>query len=1043
MIVTTTSRVTSGSVNLPVKFHFKGDEWDDLVKTAVFIGSGEERDVALITDECAVPADVLAEAGGDLKIGVYGRLANGATVIPTIWGRVQYIYEGTEMSEPSPHDPEPDWTAQVQQAAATALTKATAVEEAAARGDFDGISPAVTISEITHGHSVTITDRDHPTGQSFPVLDGDSAYEQAVAGGYEGTEAQFNEELASFKELSDEAKDAAPFYAEYGVTTKAEIETAINGKRQIYLHHGNLGGIVAPYTGTFLYADIWGEGTGYGFALTNGNFQYVYELKSEWTYSIYDLTAPAQRAETAAAAAASSKTEAEGSATAAASSATAAAGSASDAATAKTAAEAAQTAAAASAAGASDSADSAASSATAASGSATSAASSATAAGNAQAAAETAQGAAEDAQEAAEAVLASIPADYTELSGDVDSLKRAINQKADYYYQTATGSNLEILNAIPETDVQSLVVTTAYTQTGSGSPSLTNVRPITCVTELTLSQKGSATGTAVDHTFDLDESTPVGVGDLSYNGDGTWTLTGKYVLVSVDYGFFSSATDIVFPSSGTTFYIKNPFYYEGNGVSYKNRSIIKGGYFCASNAFDAVALNNSSYNASQRRLYLSNSGGWTTKDAFLQSVQDYYNNGGTVQFLYEPTDEIPETTYTSEELNKLTGTDYFTTNVGEISVTYMIDLLKEINEANDHIDSVDEVNSFPKEDVLTANDDAVNKIRASRWLRSSTASPLSLLWFSDPHRHTSSLKRIVKFKEYLKANSLIEESICTGDLVHGSINEGSYYEKFWYGTEGTEDILIVVGNHEHYENSVSPHGKASLSTIDGVMFKDIANWGVEREDYNTFYYKDYPEQSIRLIVADPAIVTSVDGVDEEAWLDTTLSGARTLGYSVVIASHYLKLDESTETKSVTIYDNGWSNNLARATATSTMGYDWSNSCDIVKCVTEFIADGGSFLCYLIGHTHTDIVSYPTGHQDQLIISLASASSERDHATKLTTNDLPRYDSTKTQDCFNVITFDTTNKIIKCVRVGANMNMYEQPRTAFAYDVQNHTFLSVI
>ena len=209
MIVTTTARVTSGSVNLPVKFHFKGDEWDDLVKTAVFIGSGQERDVALITDECAVPADVLAEAGGDLKIGVYGRLANGATVIPTIWGRVQYIYEGTEMSEPSPHDPEPDWTAQVQQAAATALTKATAVEEAAARGDFDGVSPEATIDSITHGHSVTITDREHPEGQSFNVLDGDSAYEQAVAGGYEGTEEQFNEELANFKFLSYAATSAA------------------------------------------------------------------------------------------------------------------------------------------------------------------------------------------------------------------------------------------------------------------------------------------------------------------------------------------------------------------------------------------------------------------------------------------------------------------------------------------------------------------------------------------------------------------------------------------------------------------------------------------------------------------------------------------------------------------------------------------------------------------------------------------------------------------------------------------------------------------
>ena len=36
----------------------------------------------------------------------------------------------------------------------------------------DGVSPAVTISIITGGHSVTITDADHPSGQSFDVMDG-------------------------------------------------------------------------------------------------------------------------------------------------------------------------------------------------------------------------------------------------------------------------------------------------------------------------------------------------------------------------------------------------------------------------------------------------------------------------------------------------------------------------------------------------------------------------------------------------------------------------------------------------------------------------------------------------------------------------------------------------------------------------------------------------------------------------------------------------------------------------------------------------------
>lgn len=36
----------------------------------------------------------------------------------------------------------------------------------------DGVSPEVTITQITGGHTVTITDADHPTGQSFNVMDG-------------------------------------------------------------------------------------------------------------------------------------------------------------------------------------------------------------------------------------------------------------------------------------------------------------------------------------------------------------------------------------------------------------------------------------------------------------------------------------------------------------------------------------------------------------------------------------------------------------------------------------------------------------------------------------------------------------------------------------------------------------------------------------------------------------------------------------------------------------------------------------------------------
>ena len=52
----------------------------------------------------------------------------------------------------------------------------------------DGTSPGVSISTITGGHRVTITDADHPSGQSFDVLDGNGAGDM-IAATYDSTNA--------------------------------------------------------------------------------------------------------------------------------------------------------------------------------------------------------------------------------------------------------------------------------------------------------------------------------------------------------------------------------------------------------------------------------------------------------------------------------------------------------------------------------------------------------------------------------------------------------------------------------------------------------------------------------------------------------------------------------------------------------------------------------------------------------------------------------------------------------------------------------------
>ena len=169
---TPTRPITSGSVGLPVTFKFT-DEWDGLAKIAVFRGSGVDIDVALFTEECVVPAECLVEAGDNLWVGIYGASNDGTVVIPTIWGKVGHIYDGTELSGVDPSAPTPSWVAQVQNAVQDALDTAQSVRDDADAGLFDGedgVSPTAAVTDITGGHRFSVTDVNGTT--TVDIMDG-------------------------------------------------------------------------------------------------------------------------------------------------------------------------------------------------------------------------------------------------------------------------------------------------------------------------------------------------------------------------------------------------------------------------------------------------------------------------------------------------------------------------------------------------------------------------------------------------------------------------------------------------------------------------------------------------------------------------------------------------------------------------------------------------------------------------------------------------------------------------------------------------------
>ena len=99
---------------------------------------------------------------------------DGVTVIRAAqlnaWQDEMIRLDDVKYEKPADGIPKSDLAAALQ----TLLDKAQDVEEAAERGDFDGedgVSPTITVEEITGGHRVTITDA---TGtQSFDVMDGE------------------------------------------------------------------------------------------------------------------------------------------------------------------------------------------------------------------------------------------------------------------------------------------------------------------------------------------------------------------------------------------------------------------------------------------------------------------------------------------------------------------------------------------------------------------------------------------------------------------------------------------------------------------------------------------------------------------------------------------------------------------------------------------------------------------------------------------------------------------------------------------------------
>lgn len=300
---------------------------------------------------------------------------------------------------------------------------------------------------------------------------------------------------------------------------------------------------------------------------------------------------------------------------------------------------------------------------------------------------------------------------------------------------------------------------------------------------------------------------------------------------------------------------------------------------------------------------------------------------------------------------------------------------------------------------------------------------LGLLHFSDLHGRTTNLERIVQFAD--ACSEYIDDVISTGDQVTDRYSDG--YD-FWANTSGTEGFLTCIGNHDVLNSESGVWDWTDLvgmgDAYNRYLAPYIAGWGVNYTAGNTYYYKDYTDNHIRLVVLDMMLLDN-DAAAQNTWLASTLAGAKTLGYSVVIAEH-------TPPQKVELIESNFTSIGGNQLGSNTNS--WSRLDPMYQdTVQDFIDDDGSFLCWIAGHTHNDFLCVNPDYPSQLFVVVCHAHGGDTYSMQY--NDQQRISGDKSMDAFNLVFLDATTKTVKLVRVGADRDLYLRHRGTITIDCQ--------
>lgn len=291
--------------------------------------------------------------------------------------------------------------------------------------------------------------------------------------------------------------------------------------------------------------------------------------------------------------------------------------------------------------------------------------------------------------------------------------------------------------------------------------------------------------------------------------------------------------------------------------------------------------------------------------------------------------------------------------------------------------------------------------------------PLTFIHFSDWHRVSALWKRICEYLNEYK--DYIQFALHTGDYCENSQVD---YTDAYLLADTKRPILNCVGNHDTYTDA--SYTKGSQESTYNLLFNHTDNWNVVFGDgSNTmYYYKDFADSEIRLIVLD----NYYDIDNQKVWLQNKLNEAKSLGYAVITAMHEVsrpivnKIQCSFQTLD---------NHESKGGNASVTQFD-----TIIK---DFKDNGGVHIVNLCGHEHEDMIGFTSNGVLNLVVECATSWNGWTGGHRIK--------GTKTYDCFNVFSVEKDAGIFKVVRIGDNTDHYLRGKNVLVYDYINKKVIS--